>query len=208
MKFFKMLAILAAMAFVGVSAAQAKVNIRIDLSSQRMHVTNSKGESYTWKISSGRTGFSTPRGNYRPYMLKRMHYSKKYYNSPMPYSIFYRGGFAIHGTSAVGMLGRPVSHGCIRLATGNAAKLFAMVQREGASISITGTSPHQMIARGKTNKKIAKSSGKKRSAIAKKTGKKPVNVAGQRRNANPMAFAPARPAAPSLGAWQRNPARR
>lgn len=200
MRFFKTLAALAAMIFVGVSVAQAKVNVRIDLSSQRMHVTNSKGESFTWKISSGRAGFNTPRGNYRPYMLKRMHYSKKYYNSPMPYSIFYRGGFAIHGTSAVGMLGRPASHGCIRLQTSNAAKLFAMVQREGANISITGSSPHQMIARGKTskNKAVAKKTSKKKKAMmAKKRGK-----------ANPLAYAPARPAAPSLGDWQRNPARR
>lgn len=189
MRIFARLAALAAGLLVATVTAQAAVSVRIDLSSQRMHVSNGKGESYTWAISSGKSGFGTPRGSYRPYMLKRMHYSSKYNNSPMPYSIFFRGGYAIHGTSYVGMLGRPASHGCIRLATGNAAKLFAMVQREGASISITGAPASQMIARGK---------GKKNTALAARRGK-----------ANPMAYAPsARPKAPTVQQFQRNPAGR
>ncbi len=138
MRSFARLAAATAGLILATATAHATVAVRIDLSSQRMHVTNGKGESYTWAISSGRTGFNTPRGSYRPYLLKRMHYSSKYDNSPMPYSIFFRGGYAIHGTGYVRMLGRPASHGCIRLATGNAAKLFSMVQREGALISITG----------------------------------------------------------------------
>jgi lipoprotein-anchoring transpeptidase ErfK/SrfK len=50
----------------------------------------------------------------------------------MPNSIFFLGGYAIHGTNAVGKLGRPVSHGCVRLAPGNAAKLFSMVKKYGS----------------------------------------------------------------------------
>ncbi len=61
--------------FIATASAQAAVSVRIDLSSQRMHVTNGKGESHTWAISSGRSGFSTPRGSYRPYSLQRMHYT-------------------------------------------------------------------------------------------------------------------------------------
>lgn len=76
-----------------------------------------------------------------PTSLQRMHYSKKYHNSPMPHSIFFRGGYAIHGTGAVSQLGRPASHGCIRLAPGNAARLFQMVKAEGASIHISGSPP-------------------------------------------------------------------
>ena len=41
-----------------------------------------------------------------------MVHSYKYDNAPMPHSIFFYGQFAIHGTSAVGALGRPASHGC------------------------------------------------------------------------------------------------
>ena len=183
--------------FIVTSGAQAAVSIRIDLSSQRMHVSNGKGENYSWAISSGRSGFNTPRGSFRPYLLKRMHYSSKYNNSPMPYSIFFRGGYAIHGTSYVGMLGRPASHGCVRLATGNAAKLFAMVQREGASITITGTPPHQAIAKKKV----------KKTYIAGKKGKKKnVALAARRAKANPLAYAPTvRATPPTVRQFQRNP---
>jgi lipoprotein-anchoring transpeptidase ErfK/SrfK len=56
----------------------------------------------------------------------------------MPHSIFFSGGYAIHGTYATGSLGRPVSHGCVRLSPGHAAMLYDMVRREGARISIGG----------------------------------------------------------------------
>ena len=95
----------------------------------------------SWPISTARSGYATPRGSYAPTSLQRMHYSRKYHMSPMPYSIFFRGGYAIHGTYSTGALGRPASHGCVRLAPGNAAALYAMVQREGASISISGRRP-------------------------------------------------------------------
>ena len=102
--------------------------------------TSSSG-SYTWPVSTARSGYSTPRGSYAPTGLQRMHYSKKYHMSPMPYSIFFRGGYAIHGTYATGALGRPASHGCVRLSPAHAAQLYHMVQTEGGSISITGAPP-------------------------------------------------------------------
>ena len=49
----------------------------------------------------------------------------------MPHSIFFKGGYAIHGTGYVRYLGRPASHGCIRLAPGNAARLFSLVRQHG-----------------------------------------------------------------------------
>jgi hypothetical protein len=121
-------------------AVSAKVQVAIDLTSQTMHVESAEG-AFNWPISSARSGFSTPHGSYQPYSLQRMHYSHKYHMSPMPYSIFFLGGYAIHGTYSTAELGRPASHGCIRLAPGNAAQLFKMVQAEGAAISIAGTPP-------------------------------------------------------------------
>jgi hypothetical protein len=121
-------------------AAQAKVNITVDLSSQRMHV-ESAGATYSWPISSARSGYVTPRGVYSPTSLQTMHRSKKYHNSPMPHSIFFRGGYAIHGTYATGALGRPASHGCIRISPANAATLYSLVRAEGATISIIGSPP-------------------------------------------------------------------
>jgi lipoprotein-anchoring transpeptidase ErfK/SrfK len=129
------------LAFFGsVSAASSTVRIHIDLSSQRMHVESSSG-SYSWPVSTARSGYHTPRGSYAPTGMQRMHYSRKYDMSPMPHSIFFNGGYAIHGSYETGSLGRPASHGCVRLSPGHAAALYKMVQAEGARISITGSSP-------------------------------------------------------------------
>jgi hypothetical protein len=73
-------------------------------------------------------------------------HSAKYGNAPMPHSIFFYGQYAIHGTTAVGSLGRPASHGCVRISPANAATLFAMVERQGAEIRIVG-SPFSDVAR-------------------------------------------------------------
>jgi hypothetical protein len=124
--------------FLAPEFANALVRIDIDLSQQRMHVESSSGESYDWAISSGRPGHLTPNGTFHPVALYKMVHSAKYDNAPMPHSIFFLSQYAIHGTNAVGHLGRPASHGCVRLAPGNAATLYSMVQSEGASIRIHG----------------------------------------------------------------------
>jgi lipoprotein-anchoring transpeptidase ErfK/SrfK len=121
------------------SHAYAYVDINIDLSSQTMTVHSGTGETYVWPISSGRAGYLTPRGVFHPRALYAMVYSAKYGNAPMPHSIFFYGQYAIHGTTAVGNLGQPASHGCVRISPGNAATLFAMVQRQGAEIRIVGS---------------------------------------------------------------------
>lgn len=107
--------------------AKHKVEARIDLSSQRMSVYVNGKRAYVWKVSTAKPGYRTPVGKFRPKRMKRKHFSNKYNNAPMPNSIFFLGGYAIHGTNAVGSLGRPVSHGCVRLAPGNARKLFNLV---------------------------------------------------------------------------------
>ena len=129
------------LAFVlGASAARATVQVAIDLTHQRMHVDSNSG-SYDWPVSTARSGFSTPGGSYAPTHLELMHYSRKYHMSPMPHAIFFRGGYAIHGTYATGSLGSPASHGCVRLSPGNAATLYSMVKSGGARISISGAPP-------------------------------------------------------------------
>ncbi len=108
---------------------------KIDLSSQRMHVYLKGDLLYSWKVSTGRKGYYTPTGNYKPKRMTKMHYSRKYHNSAMPYSVFFRGGYAIHGTKSVKKLGRKASHGCIRLRTANAKKLYALIKKVGKSNS-------------------------------------------------------------------------
>jgi lipoprotein-anchoring transpeptidase ErfK/SrfK len=60
-----------------------------------------------------------------------MWYSRKYDNSPMPHSIFFKGGYAIHGTEHIKRLGTPASHGGIRLHPENAAELYSLVEANG-----------------------------------------------------------------------------
>ncbi|MBI1385299.1 MAG: L,D-transpeptidase family protein [Rhizobiales bacterium] len=116
-------------------SAQAGVVAKIDLSSQTMRVYVNGSLQHVWPVSTARRGYVTPTGSYTPKRLARMHYSRKYNMSPMPYSIFFRGGYAVHGTSHVSQLGRPASHGCVRLHTSNAARLYHLVQRHGAGAS-------------------------------------------------------------------------
>ena len=114
-----------------VPASAASIVAKIDLSAQRMTVSVNGVTRYTWRVSTARSGYRTPVGSFRPQLLKKMHYSSKYHNSPMPHSIFFLGGYAVHGTNAVGSLGRPASHGCVRLSKENAAAFFQMVKAYG-----------------------------------------------------------------------------
>ena len=109
--------------------ARADLLVRVDKSSQRMSVIVNGEHRYSWPVSTGIYG--TPSGSFRPQSLARYHRSTLYNNAPMPYSIFYDGNFAIHGTTHVAQLGGRASRGCIRLHPSNAAILFSLVQTEG-----------------------------------------------------------------------------
>ena len=116
--------------------AMADFQIDVNKKTQTMHVYEDGELLYKWKVSTARRGYATPAGTYTPYFYDRMHYSKKYDNAPMPNSIFYSGGFAIHATPYVGNLGRPASHGCVRLSPTNAEILFDMTKGVPTVITI------------------------------------------------------------------------
>jgi lipoprotein-anchoring transpeptidase ErfK/SrfK len=111
--------------------AEASVVVHIDRFSETMAVIVDGTPRYRWRVSTGRPGYGTPASTYHPQMLARSWFSRRYYNSPMPHSIFFYRGFAIHGTYEIARLGGPASHGCVRLDPGNAAILFGLVEREG-----------------------------------------------------------------------------
>lgn len=129
-KLFVGLAMLAA-AVAAPSVASATVVAHVSLSQQRVNVSVDGSPAYSWAVSTARRGYVTPTGSYRPFRTHRMWYSRKYDMSPMPYSVFFRGGYAIHGTNYVKSLGRPASHGCIRLSPANAATFYALVRARG-----------------------------------------------------------------------------
>ncbi len=119
------------------TSAAAEVVVNISKSSQRMAVLVDGSARYNWVISTGKRGFGTPNGTYRPQRLERSWYSRKFGYAPMPHSIFFYKGYAIHGTTEVARLGFIASHGCVRLHPENAAKLFALVQSQMNSTRIT-----------------------------------------------------------------------
>jgi lipoprotein-anchoring transpeptidase ErfK/SrfK len=119
---------------IGLAApARADVVIRVDNSSQRMQVYVDGALAHVWKVSTARPGYWTPPGDYYVQRMERMWYSRKYDMSPMPHSLFFYGGYAIHGTGALRQLGRPASHGCVRLHPANARALYSLVGRHGGA---------------------------------------------------------------------------
>jgi lipoprotein-anchoring transpeptidase ErfK/SrfK len=129
--------LIVAIALAAAAPALAKVEIVVDLGRQRMTVKKQDGEMIVWKVSSGRPGFETPTGVSNVQRMDAEHLSDEYDQAPMPYAIFFYRGLAIHGTYERG-LGRPASHGCVRLAIDNARELYSWVEQYGAKIEIAG----------------------------------------------------------------------
>ncbi len=127
----RLLAVLLGFAFACPAIAEAQIVAAINLSSQRMEVYVDGAPVYNWPVSTARPGYRTPTGTFKPTALVRYHRSTIYSGSPMPYSIFFLRGYAIHGSYETKYLGRPASHGCVRLHPSNAAALYSLVQRQG-----------------------------------------------------------------------------
>lgn len=141
-----------ALTFGTAHLAFADVLIKVNKATERLTVTVDGTEMYKWPVSTARPGYVTPNGVYRPVRLDRKWFSRKYHNAPMPYSIFFHGGYAIHGSYESRWIGRPASHGCVRLHPANAKILFNLVKAEGPKntrIVIEGpaSSPYRMQAR-------------------------------------------------------------
>jgi hypothetical protein len=130
----------------GAAGAQTvAVLITIDKSTQQMTVSVNGVDTYQWPVSTGRPGYSTPSGTYTATSMNEIWYSKQWDNSPMPHAIFFKkDGHAIHGSYEVKNLGRPASHGCVRIAPKNAAILYALVAENGLQntrVVLTGATP-------------------------------------------------------------------
>jgi lipoprotein-anchoring transpeptidase ErfK/SrfK len=118
--------------FFGMPASAATTVVaKVDLSQQRMNVYVGGVVRYTWAVSTGRGRYRTPTGTWSAKWLSPKHRSRKYHNAPMPWSVFYNGGYAVHGTTDIKRLGAPASHGCIRLHPDHARTFFKLVQANG-----------------------------------------------------------------------------
>lgn len=107
------------------------LRLDVDLATQRLTVTERGAVKAVWPISSGRAGTPTKLGTFRPQWASRMWYSRQYDMAPMPHAVFFNGGIAFHATQATHLLGRPASHGCVRLAPQNARTLYGLIHAHG-----------------------------------------------------------------------------
>jgi lipoprotein-anchoring transpeptidase ErfK/SrfK len=123
----------------------SQILINIDKSRQQMAVLVDGIEKYSWPVSTGKYGYSTPSGTFTPTSMNEVWYSTQWDNSPMPHSIFFlKDGHAIHGSNDVKNLGKPVSHGCVRISPANAAILYDLVKSNGmenTKVVLAGVTP-------------------------------------------------------------------
>jgi lipoprotein-anchoring transpeptidase ErfK/SrfK len=106
--------------------------INIDKAIQKMTVFLDGVRRYEWPVSTGLPGYTTPSGTYTASSMNEIWYSKQWDNAPMPHAVFFtKDGHAIHGSYEVKRLGRPASHGCVRISPENAATLYALVEKIG-----------------------------------------------------------------------------
>jgi hypothetical protein len=123
-------------AAVDIAAPPRIMVARVDLSDQTMNVYVDDVLAYTFVVSTGRKGHATPVGRYKAEWLSPKHRSRKYNNAPMPWSVFFYDGYAVHGTTEMNALGRPASHGCVRLDPENAKAFYALVKELGLENTI------------------------------------------------------------------------
>ena len=134
-----------ALAVAFAAPASATILVNIDKDTQRMTVTVDGAQRYVWPVSTGRAGYDTPSGTFRPNRMDADHLSQEWDNAPMPHTMFFDlHGHAIHGFFDVKHLGMAVSHGCVRLSPDHATTLFDLVKSEGmanTSVVVTGRTP-------------------------------------------------------------------
>lgn len=131
-KFFGAAALgLSLLAMTSAESFAANLIATVSLSSQTMTVTQNGVVKYRWPVSTARRGKVTPTGSWSAKWTSRNHKSSRYNNAPMPYSVFYSGNYAVHGTNQAKLLGRPASAGCVRLSVSNAATFYSMAQKAG-----------------------------------------------------------------------------
>jgi len=167
----------------------SKILVLIDKLTQTMKVLVDDLERYTWDVSTGLRAYDTPSGTYAARSMNEIWYSKQWDDAPMPHAIFFtKKGHAIHGTEETQKLGRPASHGCVRLAPENALTLFALVKETGlknTEVVLSGEIPKDEVrAASHGPRKQQIKSSKNAGTVLKRgrpSGKSRVAVSGQRK---------------------------
>ncbi len=127
-----------------------KVFISVDKSRQRAQLfVDGTAVGDEWKATTGSPGHGTPNFDRHPDQPLRIYdkYSSTKFPGGswngygnMPFAVFIRGGFAVHGTTGTDKTGNisklgtvPLSHGCIRVHPNNGKIFNRLVRAAGAA---------------------------------------------------------------------------
>jgi lipoprotein-anchoring transpeptidase ErfK/SrfK len=100
--------------------------IEVDLSEQRIYAHEGQKTVFKAVVSTGIAQYPTRTGRFKVYAKYRATRMRgPGYDLPnVPWTMFYQGDFAIHGTYWHNNFGRPMSHGCINMKTVEAKWLY------------------------------------------------------------------------------------
>ena len=112
------------------STASAPVLINVYIGSQSMDMSVNGTRVLSGPVATARPGYSTPRGCRKPWLLNKTQYSTKYH-APMPNSVFFVGGVALHTGNV-----RVKSHGCVHLNPAASLQVFNTVKKFGMSKTV------------------------------------------------------------------------
>jgi lipoprotein-anchoring transpeptidase ErfK/SrfK len=121
---------------------QCAVWANVNLTEQQMYLYENGNIVGTYKVSSGDRKHKTPIMDRRFGGRMYLKYTSKKFPGGnymglgnMPYVVFIKGGYAIHGTTpgSFKKLGKVASHGCIRLHPDNAKIFYDLIKKYGAS---------------------------------------------------------------------------
>lgn len=107
--------------------------IDINLAKQQLSIFENGARLGTYKVSTGKKGMATPTGTFHVLAKRGRAWSKKYKLFMPDFMLFTTQGHGIHELpewpngykEGANHLGTPVSHGCVRLGVGPAAKVYA-----------------------------------------------------------------------------------
>lgn len=118
-------------AVLGLNASDSNKWIEVSLDQQKLRAWEGNNIVKEFPISSG-LWHPTPKGDYKIWMktrFQRMTGGSKelgtFYDLPnVPYNMFFKQGFALHGAYWHSNFGHPMSHGCVNEPVANAADMF------------------------------------------------------------------------------------
>jgi lipoprotein-anchoring transpeptidase ErfK/SrfK len=100
--------------------------IEVNVTTQQLTAWEGDKPVMSYAVSTGLPNTPTVLGEFNIYekLTATLMTGSDYYLPDVPYTMYFYGGYALHGTYWHHNFGQPMSHGCVNLETENARKLF------------------------------------------------------------------------------------